>query len=61
MVSKFQEASLKKAGRRERNTSSGEMFAFLYFFFLAMPVSMWDFNSPTRDQTHAHCLGSMES
>ena len=39
-----------------------EMTAF-YFLKnrLAMPCSMWDLNSPTRDQTHIFCVGSMES
>ena len=30
-----------------------------FFFFLAMPCSMWDLSSPTRDQTHAPCIGSV--
>ena len=28
---------------------------------LATPGSMWDLSSPTRNQTHAPCLGSLES
>ena len=32
-----------------------------YFtFFLAMPHSMQDLSSPTRDQTHAPCSGNTE-
>jgi hypothetical protein len=50
MVSKFQEASLKKKGQ-ERGTQAQEkcvLFSvfFFFFFFLATPFSMWDFNSP---------------
>ena len=32
-----------------------------FFFFLAMPHGMWDLSSPTRDRTHAPCIGSAES
>ena len=28
---------------------------FLLFFFLAMPRSMWDLSSPTRDRTRDPC------
>ena len=31
------------------------------FFFLAVPRSMWDLSSPTRDRTRAPCSGSAES
>ena len=33
----------------------------LTFFFLAMPCSMWDLSSPTRDQAHPSCGGSAGS
>ena len=32
-----------------------------FFFLLVMPCGMGDFSSPNRDQTHAPCIGSMES
>ena len=36
-------------------------FSFLkntpLFYFLAMPYGMWDLGSPTRDRTHAPCIG----
>ena len=31
------------------------------FFFLAMPLGLWDLSSPTRDRTRAPCSGSAES
>ena len=31
------------------------------FFFLAAQFDMQDLSSLTRDQTHAPCIGSMES
>ena len=31
------------------------------FVFLAVLHSMWDLSSPTRDRTHAPCIGSSES
>ena len=34
---------------------------FLSSFFLAMPYSMWNPNSPTRDRTHAPCFRISES
>ena len=33
----------------------------LFFFFFAVPQSMQDLSSPTRDQTRAPCSGSSES
>ena len=45
MVSKFQEASLKKKGE-ERTQAQEKCLLFSLFFFLATPFSMWDFNSP---------------
>ena len=30
-------------------------------FFLAKPRSIWDLSSPTKDRTHASCIGSVES
>ena len=35
--------------------------SFHLFMFLATLLGTWDFNSPTRDQTHAPSSGSMES
>ena len=32
---------------------------FLFFSCLAMPHNMQDLSSPTRDQTHAPCIGSI--
>ena len=32
-----------------------------FFFFLAMLWGLWDLSSPSRDQTRASCIGSMES
>ena len=32
-----------------------------FVFFLAMLHGMQDLSSPTRDQTHAPCIGSTES
>ena len=41
---------------------TGSVFLFVCFFnCLAMPHGMWDLSSPTRDRTHAPCIGSMES
>ena len=37
------------------------LFSFFGFFVLAAPHGMWDFSSPTRDQTHGPCIGSAES
>ena len=34
-------------------------FFSLFFFFWLLP--MWDFISPTRDQTHAPCSGGSGS
>ena len=34
-------------------------FVSLFFFFWLLP--MWDFISPTRDQTHAPCSGGSGS
>ena len=31
------------------------------FFFSGYVGDMWDLNSLTRDQSHSHCSGSMES
>ena len=44
----------------------GEVFLssvsqFLFCFVLAMPRGMWDLGFPSRDQTHAPCIGSVES
>ena len=30
------------------------------FYFLASPLGMQDLSSPTRDQTHVPCIGSLE-
>ena len=61
MISKFQEASLKKKGEERGTQAQGKCLLFSIFFSLATPFSTWDFNSPTRDQIHAHCIRSMES
>ena len=38
------------------------LFKFTIIFnFLAMLCNMWDLNSPTRDGTHAPCIGSIKS
>ena len=34
---------------------------FIYFYFLAVPHSMWDLSSLTKDWACALCIGSMES
>ena len=34
------------------------IISIFYFFFFAMPLSMQDPSSPTRDQTHAPALGA---
>ena len=48
MVSKLQEASLKKQ-EEERGTQAQEKWLlFSIFFFRAMALGMWDFNSPTK-------------
>ena len=41
-----------------RNSAFSLSFSF---FFLALPHSIWDLSSPTRDQTHTPCSGSAES
>lgn len=33
----------------------------VFFFFFAVPLSMWDLSFPTKDQTHVPCSGSTES
>ena len=33
----------------------------LCFLFLALVLGLWDLSSPTRDQTQAPCVGSLES
>ena len=32
-----------------------------FFSFLVIPCGIWDLSSLTRDETHAPCIGSMES
>ena len=32
---------------------------FLSFFFFLPQCSMWDLNTPTRDRTYSHCIGSV--
>ena len=36
-------------------------FYLFYFIVLAAPLSMWDLNSVTGDQTRAPCSGNAES
>ena len=36
-------------------------FTLIFFFFLAVPHSVWDLSSPTKDQTHAPFSGSTKS
>ena len=50
-------------GARISCTSSKGLFYFFFFnfYFLAVPCGMWDLSYPTRDQTCAPCIGSMES
>ena len=50
----------KKVVYREKSKKLVLFFGH-FIFFLAMLCSMWDLSSPTRDQTHAPCIGSMES
>ena len=36
-------------------------FKYLFiYWFLAVPHSMWDLSSPTRNQSHATCTGRVE-
>jgi len=35
------------------------IYIFIHLFILAAPLSMQDLSSPTRDQTHALCSGSV--
>ena len=37
------------------------MRRFLCFLCLALVLGLWDLSSPTRDQTQAPCVGSLES
>ena len=37
------------------------LFIYLFIYFFAAPFGMQDLSSPTKDQTHAPCIGSMES
>ena len=39
----------------------GSNFRKFSVTFLAMQRAMWDLSSPTKDQTHAHWIGSIES
>lgn len=48
MVSKLQEASLKKQGEERGTQAQEKCLLFSIFFFLAMALGMWDFNSPTK-------------
>ena len=34
---------------------------YVYIYILATQGGMWDPSSPTRDQTHTPCTGSLES
>ena len=36
-------------------------FILFTYFFLALPHSMWDLSSQTRDRTGTPCSGSAES
>lgn len=38
-----------------------EICVFLYYYFLAVARALWDFSSPSRDQTPALDSESMES
>ena len=42
-----------------------EKFSFFFFWFsfsfLAILCSIWDLSFPTKNQTHATCIGSSES
>ena len=35
--------------------------ALSFFLFVCLPCGMWDLSSPTRDQTQAPCIASVES
>ena len=50
----------KKVVSRQKSKKLVLVFGH-FFFFLAMLCSMWDLSSPTRDQIHVPCIGSMES
>ena len=57
-----------KFGRVVKCSPTTSFFFFSFFFFLkkkkillAALCSMWDHSSLTRDQTHAVCIGGMES
>ena len=34
---------------------------FVFFFLIFWPRGMWDLSSPTRDGTHAPCIGRAQS
>lgn len=40
------------------STTGSYFFFYLFFFFWVLPHSMWGLSSPTRDHTHALCVGS---
>ena len=55
----FSEDKTKEIGEQDLQLLTP--FFFLFFFFFGHTMSMWDLSSPTRDQTHAPCIGSAES
>ena len=48
-------------GRQERGLGSTMGWDVVYFIFLAVQHTMWDLSSPTRNQTHILCNGSIKS
>jgi len=45
-----------------KNWDTGHLGYFIYFFnLLAMSHGLQDLSSLTRDETHAPCIGSLES
>ena len=43
------------------SSSPHPLFLDLFFFVFVVLHGMWDLSSPTRDQTHTPCTGSLES
>lgn len=52
---------LRSQNVNELASGSTNQLKTFFFFFLAVPHSLWDLGSPTWDQTQAHCIGSIES
>ena len=52
---------LGKLDSQIQNTENGPLSFFFFFKLLPTLCGMWNLNSPTRDQTHIPCNGSIES